>query len=804
MRRASRLPLRLSLGLSLVCFLGATAGASPPAAVVSGRVVDERGGPLVGVAVTLRDASQQPRVARTDASGRFEIRDAAPGDCSLTAEATGRMTWGRSITLRAGDANARLEIVLLSAAFREEIRVLGERVAPTPEIVRSIPGSVEVLDRETLRRSGVAEAGDALRKISGVHVRDEEGFGMRPNIGIRGLSPTRSSKVLLLEDGIPLTFAPYGDNASYFHPAIESFDTIEVLKGSGQIKYGPATIGGVVNYLTPDPPPVPSAELALVGGSRGFGAGHARVGTTLGSTGVLLSYTRREGDGSRDNVRLGLDDLHFKLTTPLAARQSLTVRASYMTEDSQVTYSGLRQSEYEADPRANPFSNDRFEAERAGASASHSVQFSPDVTLTTHLYGSRFDRDWWRQSSNSGQRPNDSADPRCAGMANLHTTCGNEGRVRHYTLWGVEPRLRAAHRLLGVEGELEIGLRAHFETQERRQVNGDTPDAREGVTVENNRRENRAYSVFLQESVRMGPWTVTPGVRVERIAFERRNRLADGGAGVSGETERTEAVPGLGISRTFGPAWTLFAGIHRGFAPPRTEDVINNATGGVVDLDAELSWNTELGVRSLPFPGLALDATVFRMDYENQVVPASLAGGAGATLTNAGETLHQGLEASLRADSAPLFRSAHNVFLRAAFTWLPVAEFRGARWSGIPGFATVPVTGNRLPYAPEQLLTASVGYEHPGGLRLMVEAVSAGEQFADDLNTRAPSADGQRGLIPGYTIWNASVEYEVAALRSAFFVNARNLEDEVYIVDRTRGILPGNPRLVRAGFRVKL
>ena len=81
--------------------------------------------------------------------------------------------------------------------------------------------------------------------MPGVFARDEEGFGLRPNIGIRGLNPTRSSKVLLLEDGIPLTYAPYGDNASYYHPPVDRFERIEVLKGSGQILFGPHTVGGV-------------------------------------------------------------------------------------------------------------------------------------------------------------------------------------------------------------------------------------------------------------------------------------------------------------------------------------------------------------------------------------------------------------------------------------------------------------------------------------------------------------------------------------------------------------------------------
>ncbi len=87
---------------------------------------------------------------------------------------------------------------------------------------------------------------EALRKVSGVNVRDEEGFGLRPNIGIRGTNPTRSTKILLLEDGVPLAYAPYGDNASYYHPPVERFESIEILKGAGQIEYGPVTVAGAL------------------------------------------------------------------------------------------------------------------------------------------------------------------------------------------------------------------------------------------------------------------------------------------------------------------------------------------------------------------------------------------------------------------------------------------------------------------------------------------------------------------------------------------------------------------------------
>jgi len=256
------------------------------------------------------------------------------------------------------------------------------------------------------------------------------------------------------------------------------------------------------------------------------------------------------------------------------------------------------------------------------------------------------------------------------------------------------------------------------------------------------------------------------------------------------------------VGLSYAPSETLnvFAGVHRGFAPPRTEDVISQ-TGGVVDLSAEKSWNYELGVRSLPVPGLRLEATLFRNDYENQIVPASLAGGVGATLTNGGQTLHQGLELSARLDTGTLLGSAHNVYVRAAFTALPTARFEGVRFSNVPGSAAVSVSGNRLPYAPETLLTAALGYSHPRGARAQVEAVHVGEQFSDDLNTVASSADGQRGLIRSFTIWNLTLSYDLRKV--SFFVTAKNLFDELYIADRSRGLIPGPPRLVQAGIATR-
>jgi Fe(3+) dicitrate transport protein len=784
----------------LILLLAATTlNAGAQVTSLHGIVADGSGAPIPGVRLQLSPDRGGALFAETGIAGDYQFLGLRPGRHKLAARRVGFAVFQLDVELTQGEAR-QLTITLEPATLTQELLVSGSFVAGTPEVVSRTPGSVDVIGRGTLEAARVNGFEEALRKATGVYARPEEGFSLRPNIGIRGLNPTRSQKVLLLEDGVPLAYAPYGDNASYYHPPVDRFDSIEVVKGSGQIAYGPQTVGGVVNYVTPAPPDKPSGMISLTGGNRDYLNAHARWGGAWNGTSLLLDGVRKQGEGARDNVRSGLNDFNAKVLTTLGARQALSMKANVYGEDSRVTYSGLRLAEWLEAPRQNPFRNDSFEGRRIGASATHSATLTPALLLTTNVYGALFDRDWWRQSSNSSQRPNDSADPACGGMANLHTTCGNEGRLRSYSTWGVEPRLRWSTTIFGRRSEVDAGVRAHFEVQDRLQMNGNAPRARTGVVVEDNERKNQAYSGFLQTRIELGRFQVTPGVRLEQVRYQRTNRLANAGAGVTGETSLFQAIPGVGLTWNPNQSITFFTGIHRGFAPPRTEDIISNA-GGFVELDPELSWNYEAGVRARVWRGTTLESTYFRMDYSNQIIPASLAGGVGAVLTSAGETLHQGMELTGRHEMRNVLGAGNSLWLRAGWTWIPTARFEGVRYSNVAGFGNTLVTGNRLPYASESLMNASVGFVHRRGVNLMAEMVQTSKQYGDDLNTINSTPDGQRGAIPGNVIWNATLNVPLEGLRTTAFLTVKNLTDRLVLVDRTRGMLPGAPRLLQAGFR---
>ena len=714
-----------------------------------------------------------------------------------------------------------------------EIIVVGD-----PLRAGRIAGSVALVSEADLKRSRVFTVNDALRQVAGLFARDEEGAGARPNIGIRGLNPIRSTKVLLLEDGIPLGFAPYGDNAAYYHPPIERFTRLEVIKGAGQVRFGPQTIGGVVNYITPDLPDSLMARGTVAAGNRDTLNLDGMIGGPLLGGGVLLHVNHKETDGNRNNQALRFTDIFLKGSWDFGPDHGVTLKLSRFSEDSQVTYSGLTRAEFAADPRGNVFANDEFQTQRWNATLSHRWTLSDALTLKTAAYYHHFTRDWWRQSSNSGQRPNDASDPACGGMANLLSTCGNEGRLRDYDTWGIESRLTLAHDGLGFGGETEIGVRWHQEWQRRRQWNGDTPTARTpGTSVnagvrENNERDADAFSGFIQSRLQFGPLAIIPGLRGEFISFERRNLPVDvlvGGrpsgtlsSASSGRQSLDKVLPGIGVTWDVAPDVTLYGGVHRGFAPPRVEDIIT-AAGGAVDLDAELSWNWEAGIRGSIAKGLRGDATFYVLDFSNQIVSQSVAGGVGATLTSAGRTLHRGGELSLTLSSrdAGWTGKETDIFARTAITWVADARFSGTRIATAPcfdgaaagtlvatGSGAVPcgvardVIGNRLPYSPEFLASGAIGVEHKG-FTGQVEVVGQSSMFADDANLIPVTPDGQRGRIGGWAQVNVALSYGPPQGKWEVFVSARNLFDRLFIIDRARGALPGQPFMLQGGITLR-
>lgn len=721
---------------------------------------------------------------------------------------------------------------------REEILhvPLTEVIGTGPEALEHIPGSGRVITQKEIWENHRLTVNEALRDVPGVNVRDEDGLGLRPNIGIRGLDPTRSRKVHIMEDGVPIMLLPYGDPSSYYFPPIFRMDRIEVLKGSGQLLYGPQSIGGVINLITRMPPATPQGNLEFRGGNLNYFNTHLDYGGTWGKSGYLADYTHFQSDSPRfTNNRSTVDDVTFKSVQELSDRTTLLYKFNYYGEDSKLGYQGFTEADWASRgrDRQTPFTNDRLEFTRVGAHVALQHMFNANFSSTTNFFGHWIQRSWkraYQQGTDAAGNPlgaavQSNSIPVSSFSVGPHPTFSFTND-RQYFVYGVEPRFHFSHRLFGIASEADFGARAMYERSDRKQFlnfqNGpggtsacfNQFNTNGSCLGENNVRNTSAYSVFFQNRFFItDEITITPGLRVENVNYSQHNKLPVTGEAY-GQTSVTEVLPGIGLTYAPTNKYTFFAGVHRGFAPPAISDAITGAfsTGPTTinDLNPELSWNYEIGLRSTPRQWLGYEVTLFEMDFQNQIISQSAAGGVGSTLTNGGRTKQKGIEFAAKADLLDMLAGQNNeqdITMDVNYTWVAQAEFKGTRNSTISGdqllpgeAAAVSVSGNRLPYAPRHMLTAGLGYTNrPFGFNARIEAQCISDMFGDDRNTVNPTPNGLRGVVSGWCVMNAAVNQYVKPIKTTFFVVGKNLLDQLYMADRTRGIYPGLPLMVQAG-----
>jgi Fe(3+) dicitrate transport protein len=769
------------------------------AQTIRGKVSDPAGEPVAGAVVQVLNSLQ---AAFTNEQGEFSLEQVPPGPLTLRVNSKNFEPAQVAVEVtQAGSADVAVQFRQIRAAVTS-IEVLGE----SAEAVLEKPGSVFLITRQELRDSHAMDANELLRRIPGVVINDNSGpVGMRLNIGIRGLNPDRSRAVLMLEDGLPITLAPYGEPETYYSPPIDRMSHVEVVKGSGQILYGPQTVGGVINFVTPDPPARTHADLDLQGGQRGFFAGNAMVGGSSQDrkVGWLFNVLHKRGDGFRDFF-FDIDDLQGKFTLKPSDAHTISLKVGYYDENSNSTYLGITTPMFLANPNQNPVASDFLKVKRLSASAAHSMAVSPNAVWSSSLFGYTTTRDWARadfdRAAAAGRQYwgifGDTSVPGGAIFVRNSTL----NRNRQFQVFGAQTGVSLQHSFGGIRNTLDAGVRYIGERMDDQQLEGSSVNARTGALRDDEDRYGHAFSAFLQNRFFLtNRLTLTPGVRLEHYDYER-HILRGVVSGVVTNLDRragdgvTKAIPGIGVAFQVAQPVSLFAGLHRGFAPPRVKDAIT-AGGQPLNLDAELSWNHEAGVRVQAHRAVRGEFTYFRMDFQNQIIPAAQSGGATTTLVNGGETLHQGIESNLRVDYGALLSWSSSLYTDVRFMRLTDAKFTRNTLFG----------GNRLPYAPENTFSFLAGYRHRRGLGLQLDATYVGSQFSDNNRTIAPTTDGTIGLVPSYTLWNLNADYTIQRERIQLrpYFSVKNLSDRVYIASRApQGIQPGLFRQVNAGLRI--
>ncbi len=697
----------------------------------------------------------------------------------------------------------------------DEVLINSNAIFGNKYVAKNRTGSSYYISPEELKKFNYTDINRVLRTIPGVNFYEEDGFGLRPNISLRGTSPERSAKISLMEDGVLISPAPYSAPSAYYFPSVARMQAVEILKGSSQVQYGPFTTGGAINMISTQIPDTFNGQIRANYGSFNTSQLHVRVGDSKPTLGYMVEYLNYNSDGFKnlpDNSNTGFDIneivAKFKVNSKAEAKlqQALEVKFQYSDEVSNETYLGLTEEDFANSPfdRYAASQEDQMNAEHLQLMLTHTLHFSKNFRITTNGYYNKFSRNWYKLDDvvfdGEKEKIADVISDPITFSNHLDVLRGNidsdadallvKANNRKYLSKGVQTKFDYHWYGENTFHDLEIGLRYHYDEEDRFQwedgfdiINGNMSLTSLGERgVQGNRISSAtAFASYAMYKLKYNNLTVTPGFRYENIILQRDNYDSSDpnrtGSGLSSRENKLDIfIPGIGFNYACTSDVSLFGGIHKGFSPPSNQE----------GQKAEESINYELGSRFV-VSKLRGELVGFYNDYSNLLGSDLAATGGTGSLEqfNAGEVAVSGIELSLNYDllsgnskfSLPLtfgYTFTHTEFLNNfgsdAGLWGEVTE------------------GDQLPYIPEHQFNLMLSLEHAK------YELNISGRYNGEFRTQAGSGKiPNNQLVASNFIIDFSAKYHFSKHLSASG-NIINMLDETYAVSRVpAGLRPGHP-----------
>jgi Fe(3+) dicitrate transport protein len=690
----------------------------------------------------------------------------------------------------------------------EELLILGTKAEK-----QKLAGSGISIDAELIEKQAYTDLNQIISLSPGVYVREEDGYGLRPNIGIRGATSERSQKITLMEDGVLIAPAPYAAPAAYYMTNASRLYSLEVLKGPASIAYGPHTVGGAVNMVTRPAQWSNSAEFSVTAGTDQFQKITAMGEVVAGDTSLQIDALRYSSDGFKHLANGGdtgfvRNDFnikaHWKPQTEL--KQSLILKLGYADEDSNETYLGLTDYDLDNDPTQRyPASQlDHFVSEHSQVHLSHSIEFADDLQVNSKLYINRFDRSWNKfdgfiDGTNASlvlQSPNENLDAYRVITGAQDSVENNlildvTDNAREYGSEGFQIDLAKQFDVGAFEHNLDLGIRYHHDYVDRNHQQKSylmlaetlVSDEIERPAKVINRGQSDALAIYINDKVYYGDWTFNVGVRYEEIVGKLHNKQS----GSKYQNSQYILAPGVGGHFQLTENIGLLAGVYVGFSP---------AGPGKSGADPEESVNYEYGIR-YKSGDFSAEAIGFFSDYKNLIgrCRASDANCNVGEEFNGGEVEIGGIE--LNTEMQYPLNDTIDFNSQVSFTYTETA-FQNSFLSGFSQWNLVQ-KGDELPYVPRYAGRWQMGIGNG------TWSVDAAIKYQHEMRELPGIGD----LIPGkQTESLATFDLSflwVASENIDYKLMIRNATNESAIVShRPFGARPNLPRMILGQIRYSL
>lgn len=721
-----------------------------------------------------------------------------------------------------------LALISVPVSAEQDLSVQLDAVTITgdAEVRARSPGSVHKIDQEELEKWRYSDVNRILEDAPGVYVRTEDGYGLRPNIGMRGADSDRSKKIALMEDGVLFAPAPYAAPAAYYFPMMARIQAVEIFKGPSSIKYGPNTVGGAINFISRDIPTGSTAydngAIDLSVGSFGLAKAHGYYGDSSERFGWLLEGVHMQADGFKEldgGGDTGFDKndvmlkLRFNSDTSATVYHQLDIKLGYADETSDETYLGITDADFANQPLRRYVGSQRDEMDWDHYQINLNYFFDPgdDYTINTTLYRNELSRVWDKLNSFSGNAPTldeilrDPDSPLNIGFYEVLTGQTNSTIPSETLLMGANAREIFAHgiqsvvawqpQIAGINHDFAFGVRYHEDGIDRNHTeNGFLMQSGRMVsdgfatrTTTKNKVKAKALSFYVQDEVTFDELTLNGGVRVELITTDFLDQLTDELV----TRDDNVIIPGIGFSYKTSEHIRVIGGVHKGFVPA--------APGSDVEVKPEESVNYEMGLRYTS-AGWTGDAIAFFSDYSNLSGTCTFSSGCAEDNLdlgfNAGEVDIWGLETEAMKTFTGVFNSRLAMPVRFNYTFTQ-SEFKNSFTSPRPDLSDVQA-GDELPNIPEHQFTLRVGLTDKRWL------VALSFNYVAEMRTVAGTGTPDAlDRTDAQKIVDFTSNYQISARGLVYFTVDNVFDDVVIVARRPFGARPGKPRSLMLGYQVK-
>lgn len=703
----------------------------------------------------------------------------------------------------------------------------------SPEQDFELPGSGDYIPAEQIREYNLQNINDILRNATGVYSREEGGYGLFPNISLRGASTLRSAAVTMMEDGINIAPAPYSAPDAYYSPLAGKMHAIEILKGSSQFRYGPHTTGGVINYQTT---PVDFGERYF--GSVSYGAhddktthAYANYGVSgsFGALAVLGEIYFRENDGFRDfngpvdpdgagpQAHYGSDDaggLHqfapmakILWQLPTDMKITLELKGALNQLDYYEGYAGLTTADFNADPYQRYVASqlDNMNSEAQTYYTKLHTEFNQNIKNTLTLYYNDFTRDWYKLDKVNNDSLNEIVSKAYAGLngtGNLNIykgiAAGNieyKSNDRAYYAYGLMNQsdfdFNTNFFNRDIKHDLKVGFKFHYDKINRDQYVHDYTQATTGVLTPTGTTFNadrnqitKGAAVYFEENATINNFVVSLGSRFEYVKQTYRS-----GATTS-DSEKTYAfVPGGGLTYNHDDNWQWYGAVYKGFSMPSPSASRDDGT----PLQPEKSLAKEIGVRYSD-QNLSVSVIGFHTNFKDVIVLDN--SNTGSDADNAGKVVSKGLELMTAYSPEDFLSFPGDTTFYVNYTFTNANLDGDSTSTDTESIFAYGLDGNNVPYIPEHVLSFGVDYKFQKfdfGINVTHHSESYGTAAETESEISGTNPDARAGRIDSATLLNLRAGYEIND-NYKLVAGVNNLTDLEYVSSRhPAGARAGKP-----------